>query len=65
MSAKCPICKGTVEKEGEFFPFCSERCKTIDLANWATGEYKISRYLNEEELSTLKDELYIQPFQEN
>jgi endogenous inhibitor of DNA gyrase (YacG/DUF329 family) len=23
-------------------PFCSERCKLIDLARWADGEYRIA-----------------------
>jgi endogenous inhibitor of DNA gyrase (YacG/DUF329 family) len=23
-------------------PFCSERCRTLDLANWADGKYVIS-----------------------
>ena len=38
---KCPICKTLVERENETFPFCSERCKTNDLGNWASGAYSI------------------------
>ena len=38
---KCPICKKDVAT-GEFFPFCSERCKIIDLGNWASEKYVIS-----------------------
>ncbi len=41
-SLKCPICKKPVEAANEDFPFCSERCRTIDLGKWASGEYKIS-----------------------
>jgi endogenous inhibitor of DNA gyrase (YacG/DUF329 family) len=26
----------------EDFPFCSDRCRKIDLGKWATGVYKIS-----------------------
>jgi endogenous inhibitor of DNA gyrase (YacG/DUF329 family) len=26
----------------EYRPFCSERCKLIDLARWADGEYRIA-----------------------
>jgi hypothetical protein len=26
----------------EDFPFCSDRCRRIDLGKWAMGEYKIS-----------------------
>jgi len=37
---KCPICrKVTAWDNSEFRPFCSERCRLIDLGNWASGEY--------------------------
>lgn len=43
---KCPTCKKQVElpKEGipSHFPFCSERCKLIDLGAWASEKYVIS-----------------------
>jgi endogenous inhibitor of DNA gyrase (YacG/DUF329 family) len=39
---KCPICKKEADPEGEFHPFCSERCKIIDLGNWASEKYVIS-----------------------
>ena len=47
---KCPICKKNVELNDEFMPFCSERCKTIDLGNWATGRYVISTPMKPEDL---------------
>jgi len=28
--------------DGEDFPFCSDRCRKIDLGKWASGVYKIS-----------------------
>ncbi|OIQ00325.1 MAG: hypothetical protein AUK35_04205 [Zetaproteobacteria bacterium CG2_30_46_52] len=37
----CPICKSPVPREEETFPFCSERCQTRDLANWASDAYAI------------------------
>jgi endogenous inhibitor of DNA gyrase (YacG/DUF329 family) len=42
----CPICKRPVEeaernKPGNAFPFCSERCKLIDLGRWLGGKYQI------------------------
>ena len=38
----CPICKEKVKKDpNPYFPFCSERCKLIDLGAWLGGEYKI------------------------
>ncbi|MDP8980039.1 MAG: DNA gyrase inhibitor YacG [Acidobacteriota bacterium] len=42
---KCPICKKTVERGDEDFPFCSERCRLIDLGNWASEKYVVSRPL--------------------
>jgi len=43
---RCPICKREVDeaakgREGSFFPFCSERCKLIDLGRWLSGKYQI------------------------
>ncbi len=42
MTVKCPICKKPVELGAADFPFCSERCRIIDLGAWASEEYKIS-----------------------
>ncbi|MFA5422825.1 MAG: DNA gyrase inhibitor YacG [Phycisphaerae bacterium] len=46
MTSKCPTCKEPVKpgdnKSGRFFPFCSERCKLIDLGAWLEGQYRIS-----------------------
>jgi len=42
VAMKCPICKTDVSPESDFFPFCSERCKIIDLGNWASEKYVIS-----------------------
>jgi endogenous inhibitor of DNA gyrase (YacG/DUF329 family) len=39
---KCPICRKEVALDSAEVPFCSERCRTIDLGKWASGEYKIS-----------------------
>jgi endogenous inhibitor of DNA gyrase (YacG/DUF329 family) len=38
----CPICKKLVPLSSSEVPFCSERCRTIDLGKWASGDYKIS-----------------------
>ena len=39
----CPQCGKTVEwtPMSNWRPFCSERCKLIDLGAWATGAYRI------------------------
>ena len=40
---KCPTCGQPVEwsEASKFRPFCSERCKLIDLGNWASEDYRI------------------------
>jgi hypothetical protein len=39
---KCPICKKEVALGAPDFPFCSERCRMLDLGKWASEEYRIS-----------------------
>jgi endogenous inhibitor of DNA gyrase (YacG/DUF329 family) len=53
----CPTCK----KKGDWFagkygPFCSQRCKMIDLGKWFGGEHTISEPLKAEHFSELEDE---------
>ena len=52
----CPKCGASVvwdAAESPFRPFCSERCKMVDLGAWATESYRIPV---EEENDTLGDE---------
>ena len=43
----CPICKkefpdpGAGEDPPPHFPFCSDRCKLVDLNRWLTGRYQV------------------------
>lgn len=39
----CPICGKPVEwrPENRYRPFCSERCRKIDLGAWAAGDYSV------------------------
>jgi len=39
---RCPICKKATKTADPDFPFCSERCRLIDLGRWASGAYVIS-----------------------
>ena len=45
-SLRCPTCKKIVLRKDPDFPFCSDRCKVIDLGKWASGGYVISTPLN-------------------
>jgi hypothetical protein len=44
---RCPICKKLVRSTDPEFPFCSQRCRTIDLGKWASGAYVISSPLKD------------------
>ena len=41
-SLACPTCKAGVKSKDPEFPFCSERCRRLDLGKWASGAYRIS-----------------------
>ena len=42
-SPHCPICRKPVETsaKNEWFPFCSNRCKVLDLSKWLNNEYSV------------------------
>lgn len=49
----CPYCKkSTVWENNPWRPFCSERCRLMDLGSWASGAYRIPG----EPLKSEKDE---------
>ena len=50
MTWMCPICKTEVKLGQPDFPFCSERCRLLDLGNWAAERYVISSPANPNEL---------------
>jgi uncharacterized protein len=48
MKTRCPICKKSVDYQKDqgsprpsWLPFCSERCKLIDLGRWLDADYTI------------------------
>ena len=45
MKHNCPVChktvETTIEEQRGYFPFCSQRCKLIDLGAWLDVEYRI------------------------
>ncbi len=49
MQIKCPTCKkNTTWEENPWRPFCSERCRLVDLGKWASEEYRIAGEKKEE-----------------
>ena len=56
-SLRCPTCKTLVLAGDEHFPFCSERCRLIDLGKWASGGYVISTPVTDpEQLESMTEE---------
>ncbi len=56
MKSRCPVCDKIIDeatrqdsRDGKFYPFCSDRCKLIDLGKWLDGNYRIAVQANEEE----------------
>ena len=54
---RCPTCK----RRGDWFaaplgPFCSRRCKLIDLGKWLSEEHAISEPMSPEALQKLADQ---------
>jgi uncharacterized protein len=54
MAFLCPTCKKPVPEPAAgqplgAFPFCSERCKLVDLGRWLDGKYQIPVVEDEDE----------------
>src|SRR6266536_2561983 len=48
-SLRCPTCRKVVLAGEPDFPFCSDRCRIIDLGKWVSGGYVISTAVNDPE----------------
>ena len=46
----CPTCRKVVLANDPEFPFCSDRCRILDLGKWASGVYVISSPIHDPEL---------------
>jgi endogenous inhibitor of DNA gyrase (YacG/DUF329 family) len=41
-TVRCPSCRAPVQWAGNpYRPFCSERCRIVDLGNWAAERYRV------------------------
>jgi uncharacterized protein len=58
----CPTCKKPIPEPKDdqplaaHFPFCSDRCKLIDLGRWIDGKYQIP-VVDREDQGTERDDL--------
>ena len=55
-SLRCPTCKKLVLRTDPEFPFCSQRCRVIDLGKWASGGYVISSPITDPEEAGFKSD---------
>ena len=46
---KCPTCGKAVPPDSKHSPFCSDRCRLVDLGRWFRGDYVVSRPLRPDE----------------
>jgi len=47
---RCPTCRTLVLEKNQDYPFCSDRCRRIDLGKWASGDYKVSTPIQDPDL---------------
>ena len=49
----CPHCgkEHQWDTSNRFRPFCSERCKMIDLGKWANEDYRVAQPAEEQEFT--------------
>ena len=57
-SLRCPTCRKIVLRGEPDFPFCSERCRLIDLGKWASGGYVISSPIQESDAESFGETGY-------
>lgn len=55
VTVRCPICSKEVPFDDPNMPFCSDRCRILDLGNWASERYVISTPTTQNELDEVKE----------
>ena len=56
MKHSCPICKKPTDSSSDAdFPFCSERCRMLDLGAWSAEKYVVSDPVFDEEETSESD----------
>ncbi|MHC4448497.1 MAG: DNA gyrase inhibitor YacG [Planctomycetota bacterium] len=47
---RCPVCGHTVDPGQDSYPFCSARCRLVDLGQWFGERYRVSRTLEQKDI---------------
>jgi len=56
LQVKCPTCRKPGEWfAGEYGPFCSNRCRLVDLGKWFSEEHNLATPLRPEHLEEFAD----------
>ncbi|MCO5166512.1 MAG: DNA gyrase inhibitor YacG [Planctomycetes bacterium] len=50
----CPTCDARVPTDAAAFPFCSRRCRLLDLEKWVSGQYVVSRPMDARDVEELE-----------
>ncbi|MCA9061048.1 MAG: DNA gyrase inhibitor YacG [Planctomycetaceae bacterium] len=54
----CPICRNSLPEQPEaaqrHFPFCSDRCRKVDLFRWWDGKYAVVEQLSPDEAALMQ-----------
>jgi uncharacterized protein len=53
---RCPICRQALPSQAAAAPFCSPRCRAIDLGQWLSGRYVIPGEKNVDERGLHSDD---------
>ena len=62
MKHSCPICKKPTDPQKDpEFPFCSERCRTLDLGAWSAEKYVVSEPIFDQQEIPEADRRALQP----
>jgi uncharacterized protein len=61
VTVRCPICKKDVAVDNPNMPFCSDRCRIMDLGNWASEKYVISTPTRQNETDDYEEQKESEP----
>jgi uncharacterized protein len=54
-TVSCPICGKAVPFDDPNMPFCSDRCRLIDLGNWASEAYVVTAPAGQNEFEEMPE----------